>query len=45
MNLNKFIDLLFRPDPPCREKPLTKGIMAVVILGLLAVVFLLWITR
>ena len=46
--LNKFIgflvDLIWRPEPSCREKPLDTAKMIGVIVGLLAIGFLLWIT-
>ena len=45
--LNKFIgflvDLIWRPEPSCKEKPLERGIMAGIIISLLAIGFLLWI--
>ena len=45
--LNKFIgflvDLIWRPGPSCKEKPLDTAKMIGVIVGLLAIGFLLWI--
>ena len=45
--LNKFIgflvDLLWRPEPSCKEKPLDRGVMIGVIVGLLGIGFLIWV--
>ena len=46
--LNKFIgflvDLLFRPIPSCKEKPLSMPVMIAVVISFLEIIFLLWIT-
>jgi len=45
--LNKFIgflvDLLWRPEPSCKEKPLDRKVMVSVIVGLLGIAFLIWL--
>jgi len=49
MNLNKIIgsliDLIYRPTPSCKEKPLDKTTTISVVIGFLAIAFILWLSH
>jgi len=47
--LNKFIgflvDLIWRPEPSCAEKPLDRTTTISVVIGLLAIALTLWLSH